>query len=191
MSDAFDAHDMHDTDATGGGALAAMDEAEARRICRALLCDERPSAARLRDPGIAQMVSQRLDAVGFRWAVVDGRAYAVSQVDALDTDQGMAYTEPQLAAIARLAIELVAAPEPREGRRAALGVDAFHQTFAPEQRWSKAWLRRAVLGPLERDGYIRVVAPGQRRSDAFIEAGPRLRMIDTRQIARALEDAAG
>lgn len=163
---------------------------EAADLCRALLCDERPSSGRLRDPDLAGEVTRRLAAVGFRWAAVDGRAYAVAHTDRSDPDTGMPYTEPQLAAIARLAIDLVIAPAPGEGPRAQVKVDDFHRCFAPERRWSKAWLRRAVLGPLERDGYINVVAPGQRRSDAYIEAGPRLRLLDVRRITQALEDAA-
>lgn len=185
----------HDVDELCGGeddlfARGGDGVTGARELCRALLCDGRPSGARFRDPEIAAAVTARLRAVGFRWAVIDGRAYAVAEDDGVVGEDAVAYTEPQLAAIARLAIELVVAPEPHEESRATITVDQFHRSFAPERRWSKAWLRRAVLGPLERDGYINVVAPGQRRSDAFIEAGPRLRMIDARRIARALEEAA-
>lgn len=158
--------------------------AEARAQTQRLLCDETVPRSAMRDPGLVREVEELLDAVGFRLGLVDDRYYAV----AADLEDGASgYSEPQLAALALLSVELVVAPVPgQETPRPRISVSEFHRRISDGQGWSKEWLRRAVLGPLERDGYLRVTAPGQRRSAEFIEAGPRLLLIDARLVARAL-----
>jgi hypothetical protein len=161
-------------------------EEEARSLCRCLLCDQRVSAAALRDPQLRLLVDERLDAVGFRVGLVDGVAWAVARADAFEDDEA-GFSVAERAALALLAVELLVAPEPQAETRPRLTVTRFAELLGREQGWSKAWLRRAVLGRLERDGYIKVVAPGQRRSDEYVEAGPRLRLLDLRGLQRALE----
>lgn len=163
-------------------------EAEVISICQALLCDAAPDSSRISDPIVRDEVQSRLEAVGFRLGEADGRLWAVARAEMSDPETGTGYGEVELAALAHLAICLIVAPAPSPGSaRARLRVDDFHREFAAGTGWSKGWLRRAVLGPLERDRFVRVVAPGQRRSDEFIEAGPRLRLIDTRRLSAAIE----
>lgn len=162
-------------------------EDEARALCQLLLCNEQVPAKSLIDPSLRAEVSRRLAEVGFGLGQVDGRIYAIA--DAIN-EGSAGYSDPQLAAIAQLAIELLAAPGPGQAR-ARIGVSEFHASFSRSQGWSKEWLRRAVLGPLERDGYLKVIAPGQRRSAEYIEAGPRLRLLNLSSLSRAFANIQG
>lgn len=156
--------------------------AEAAAVAQRLLCDENVEVKGVTDPQLRAEIDRRLSLVGFRLTQSHGRLYA--HAETLNEGAG-GYSEPQLAALAQLAADLVIAPAPGPGTPSVL-VSDFHARFAAAQGWSKQWVRRAVLGPLERDGYIRVVAPGQRRTDEFIQAGPRLPLIDTGRLSRAL-----
>lgn len=166
---------MGEDDAYGDGAEAAA-------LAQRLLCDETVEAKHITDPALRDEIDRRLGQVGFRLTQSGGRLYA--HAEALNEGAG-GYSEPQLAALAQLASDLLIAPAPGPGTPNVTVAD-FHARFAAAQGWSKQWVRRAVLGPLERDGHIRVVAPGQRRTDEYIQAGPRLALIDTARLARAL-----
>lgn len=159
--------------------------AEAAAIAQRLLCDEPVEAKTAIDPELRAEIDRRLGLVGFALAELHGRLYA--HAEAINEGAG-GYSEPQLAALAQLAADLLLAPAPGSGTPNVL-VSDFHARFAAAQGWSKQWVRRAVLGPLERDGHIRVVAPGQRRTDEFIQAGPRLHLIDLGRLSRALNAA--
>lgn len=171
-----------DEDALDVGAPTDLgdDEEEVRRLCAAILTDLGPATQGL-DPIVREQAVERLWRVGVRVGESEGRLWGLVAIE----EENLAYTEAQLAALAFLAVPLRMAPAPG-GPRPRVAVEAFAREFAPEQGWSKEWLRRAVLGPLERDGFLRVVAPGQRRSDAYIEAGPRLGLLDLRTLRRSL-----
>lgn len=155
-----------------------MSDDDPRELCRQLLCNGSVTTAALRDSGLLEEVRERLDQVGFVLAK-DGEQYWAAAVG------GDSYTTAQRAAIALLAVGLQLAPDPTHATP-QLGLGDFCDRLGSEQGWSRAWIRRAVLGPLERDGYCRIVKPDGNRTDAYIVAGPRLAMVDTLALQRLL-----
>jgi hypothetical protein len=165
---------------------------QAREICHQLLCGETslsslPQLAE--DPHLASEVERRLDACGLtlRQARGWGRWMVTGDPALVSTTDGHGLNTPQLSALAWLLVELEIAPQPQEDSSNKILVSEFSERYGKPQGWNADYLRRAVLGALEKLEYVRVVTPGGQRRQAFITAGPRMSLLDRRGVLRRLE----
>lgn len=167
---------------------------QARRICHQLICgrtelSDLPELAS--DPQLASEVQRRLDACGLeiRQARGWGRWVITGAGDLRDSTSGHGLNEPQLAALAFLFVQLDVAPAPSDQDTPRMPVSDFTASFGRPRGWKADYVRRAVLGPLEALEYIRVITPGGERRRAYVQAGPRMSLLDRGQMLRRLDRA--
>ena len=164
----------------------------ARSICHRVICG-RPTTGDLpelhEDPDLAEEVQRRLSACGLRLALAKGygRGGVVGVSELRPEVPEQALSEPQLAALAYLYVQLDVAPAPSDHPRPRVLVHEFCKTFGAGRGWSVSYVRRAVLGPLETGEYVKVVEPGASRREAFVQPGPRMALLDRRRLTRRLE----
>lgn len=169
-------------------------QAEARRICHQLLCGS-ASLSDLpelqEDPQLAAEVGHRLQACGLELHQAKGwkRWMVTGAADLREQTKGHDLNQPQLAALAYLFTTLSAAPAPSDEEVARMRVQDFTSGFGRSRGWKADYVRRAVLGPLERMEYVRVVTPSGSRREAYIQPGPRMSLLDRSRLLRHLERA--
>lgn len=164
----------------------------ARSICHLIICG-RPSAGDLPelhgDLDLADEVRRRLHACGLELHLLRGHnRWAVIGAPELRDEVPNGLAEPQLAALAHLYVQLEVAAAPDQDTP-RVGVREFCQTFGASRGWTVDYVRRAIVGPLERAEYVKTVTPGQSRRAAYLVAGPRMGALDRRRIVRRLERA--
>lgn len=163
----------------------------AREICFLLLTSNTaaPELAELStDVELAEEVRSRLDACGLEihHARSYGRYLVSGAADLRDQGANGGLREAELAALGYLFVHLHEAPAPHDGKPTMLVAD-FCERFGKQRGWNRRYVRSAVIGPLERHDYIRVVTPGDRRSEAYLSAGPRMALIDRRRLLSRLD----
>jgi hypothetical protein len=163
----------------------------ARSICHRVICGRAPAneiADLATDPDLAAEVSRRLDACGLRLALVGGRYLVTGDPDLRHEVPEHSLSEPQTAALAHLYMALVVAPHPDgESPRPRVDLRTFCREFGAPRGWSIDHVRRLVIGALSTAEYVRVVAPQGHRREAYVEAGPRMELIDRTRLMRLLE----
>jgi len=118
-----------------------------------------------RDPEVAREIAERLERCGMRLFRQPDRP-PLALIDGVDELGRL-----QRAALAHCALRLH--PDARRrGERVAV------TELAELLSQKESYVRRAVLGPLERRGFVRVVKPDQRATGAYVTAGPLLRALD-------------
>lgn len=163
----------------------------ARELCFLLLTGQNTSgelSELLDDAELAEDVRRRLDLCGveLHHARAHGKFLVSGAGDLRDLGATGGLREPELAALAYLFVHLQEAPAPGDGKPTMLVAD-FCDRFGTVRGWKRDFVRRAVLGPLERHEYIKIVTPGDRRSRAFISAGPRMALLDRRRLLARLD----
>lgn len=144
------------------------DEEEIRALAARLLAgsgeeaDEELLAA---EPQLAAELAERLAACGVRLWRAPGQAPLALIEDGEEL--------PRLprAALAHCALRLH--PQAEGSERRVKVAD-----LAELLGYAESYVRRAVLGPLERRGLVRVVKPDQRAEGAYVVAGPLLAAVD-------------
>lgn len=163
---------------------------QARILACRIVCGDatdEDTAQVLDDELLLGEINRRLDAVGLEWRPATGVVLAAADLRSDHATGGL--REAELAALASLVVSLELAPTPNEhGKR--LRVVDFCETFGKPRGWKREYVRSAVLGPLERAGYIRVVTPSDRRTEQYITVGDRMKLIDNRKLLREIERAA-
>lgn len=126
-----------------------------------------------REPDLKEEVERRLDLCGMK-LIMGERPFAamISEADQL--------SEASRAALAVCAIALNA-----KGKRPRIEVEEIRRRVGPE--YTAAYVRRAVLGPLEARSLIKVIKPDQRAQDAYVVAGPGLAAIDSESVMNRLK----
>jgi hypothetical protein len=93
-------------------------------------------------------------------------------------------------ALCALALHPSRAPASKQPR---ITVHDIWRRLGKRQGFTEAYVRRAGLGPLEARGYIKVIKPEQRASEAYVKAGPTMAAVDVELLearVRALKEAA-
>jgi hypothetical protein len=159
-------------------------EEELRSLCARLCAGQgEPADAEtlLAEPELAAELRRRLHACGMKLVLAEGSAPVVV-AECAEGELG----ELALAALALCA--LVLQPGARSAPRPRLSLASLTQRLPGSHEPS--YVRRAVVGPLEARGLVRLVKPGQRVADAYLVAGPALAAIDSSLVRARLEELA-
>ena len=146
----------------------SLDEQQLRGLCARIVCGQaepQDEDELARDPELAREVQERLERCGMRLFRQAGRA-PLALVEGVDELGRL-----QRAALAHCALRLH--PDAR-GRAERVGVAELAELLSQKE----SYVRRAVLGPLERRGFVRVVKPDQRATGAYVTGGPLMRALD-------------
>lgn len=174
-----------------GDPLSAGLGQRAQAICHRLLCSQ-PTLSDLpelqEDPELAEEVRRRLHTCGLELHAARGwNRWVVTGLPELRDEVEHELNQPQLAALAYLYLHLEVAPAPHEDERPRLRVHDFCARFGAPRGWNIDYVRRAIIGPLERADYVRTVTPQGSRREAYLIAGPAMILLDRRRMLRRLE----
>lgn len=159
-------------------------EEEIRSLCARLLsaCAETEDTELLSaNPDLEREVRERLEACGVSLVRPAGEA-PLAVIRGGEEE----LSELSLAALGLAALVLNNGSS--GSGRPKLALDDLVERLGGEH--SAAYVRRAVVGPLERRGLVKVIKPGQRVEGAYLVAGPALAAIDAEMVKARLQETA-